>query len=498
MTRRSLAAAAGLLAFALYLAPIPRRGLVGPDEPRYASIAREMAESGDFVTPVLWGEPWFEKPALLFWLGAAGRLAGLDDYTRVPVALGCIAFLAFLYRTVRREFDRETAVAATCVLATSAGWVAYADAGVFDGPLAALVSASLLCLLPWVRDPDGADKRWISCFGALLGLGVLAKGLVAPAIAAAAILPVAWRDPRRVLALLGFRALAPFAVACLPWYAACYWRNGAVFVEEFILRHHWERFISSSLQHVQPWWFFLPVLLAFLLPWAPLLLGLRLEPLRADPRLQFLAAWALGTVVFFSASVNKLPAYVLPAVPPLAILLAVRWRERPRRGLLAASACSLLLVPLAGELLPAGLADGITRAVRQLEPSASVPAGLTGLALAAAAVAAATRARPALALPAVAALAAVSLAGLKFQTYPAASRLAGAREFFLANAARTGEACLGEARRHVAYGLRHYSRDSIPPCEERPRPLRIEGDPPRIAPSAAGTEPPREPTRVPP
>ena len=478
---RAAALGRGILlaaALYLYLGQVSQRGLVGPDEPRYASIARHMAESGDFVTPVLWGDPWFEKPSMLFWLGAAGALSGIDSYTRVPVALLCLGFLAFLYWVLAKAFDAETGVCATCILATSAGWVAYADAGVFDAPLAVFVSAALLCLLPWVLDPERPGRVWIPCFGALLGLGVLSKGLVAPVVAALALLPVAWQRPRRAASLLGARALAPFAVACLPWYVACYWRNGRVFVDEFLVKHHWERFFSSSLQHVQPWWFYLPVLLAFLLPWSPLLLGLRRESLWADPARRFLAAWALGPILFFSLSVNKLPAYILPALPPLAILLTLEWRRRPRPALLLAAACTLALAPLAATLLPAGLADGITRAWAALGPAEVSLAVGAGALLAGCGIMALKYGGPA-ALPAVALIAAASLTLVKFIAYPAASRVAGAREL-VAEAEARGGACLGETRRHVVYGVRHYSRDAMRSCEERPRPFRIEGDPPRI------------------
>ena len=115
MTRKRTAAAATVasLAVALYLLPVSKRGLIGPDEPRYASIARHMAESGNLVTPNLWGEAWFEKPAMLFWLGAAGHAAGLEAYTRLPVGLLCLAFLGFFHWRLRREFDDGTAAAAT-------------------------------------------------------------------------------------------------------------------------------------------------------------------------------------------------------------------------------------------------------------------------------------------------------------------------------------------------------------------------------------------------
>lgn len=486
----SAALAAAALLAALYLLPISRRGLLGPDEPRYASIARHMAESGDWVTPALWGKPWFEKPALLFWLGGLGHAIGLEGHTRLPVALLSLGFLAFFYRKVRDEFGEQVALVATCILSTSAGWIAYSDAGVFDAPLAVFTSAALLCLLPWVKDPESrAGQRSLSWFGGMLALGVLSKGLVAPVAAFFAVLPILCKRPGRVLDLLRPRALLPFALVCLPWYVACYARNGRIFLEEFLVRHHLERFVSSSLQHEQPWWFFGVVLVVFLLPWSPMLFGLRRDDLLADMRLRFLGCWALGPLLLFSLSVNKLPAYILPILPPLAILLAARWVRRPLRWLLAASAATLLLIPLAGALLPGALAHGITRAWANLDPTAATAGIVLGLLGAGAAAGAALKLRGQLALVAPAAIAALLLTQLKLETYPAASRSAGVREFYRENREQANEACLGELRRHASYGLRYYSRDRIPPCDTQPRRTRIEGDPPRIAPG-----PPQSPS----
>ena len=486
-------AGAVLLAIALYLVPISERGLVGPDEPRYSSIARHMAESGDWVTPVLWNEPWFEKPALLFWLGAIGQAIGLDAYTRVPVALLSLGFLAFFFLAVRKGFGTRAAVPATCVLGTSAGWLAYSDAAVFDAPLTVFTSAALLCLLPWVENPEGGNRLRLVPFGALLGLGVLSKGLVAPVVALVALTPVVIPQPRRAADLLSLRSLVPFAAVCLPWYLACYRLNGSVFVEEFIVRHHLERFVSSSLEHVQPWWFFGPVLLVFLLPWTPLLFGLRRDTLWGEPRLRFLTAWALGTVAFFSLSVNKLPAYVLPSIPPLAVLIGIRWRQGPMTRLLLVAAGTLVLVPLAGTLLGPALADGIRRAWAGLEPGSVARGLVAGLALAGLGALAALRVGRRWAVPVLAALVALALTVFKLETYPGASRLAGTREFYQENRSLLEHACLGEVRRHVLYGLRHYGRDAIPDCETQPRPFRIEGEPPQVVrddPRATGARPP--------
>src|SRR6202042_3019251 len=126
------------LAYFLYFFGLTAAGMVGPDEPRYASIGREMARSGDWITPRLWGQPWFEKPALLYWMtGAAFRLGiGEDLAPRLPVALCSLAFLAFLYWMVRREFGTRTAGAACLILGTCGAWIGYSFIGVTDLPMA--------------------------------------------------------------------------------------------------------------------------------------------------------------------------------------------------------------------------------------------------------------------------------------------------------------------------------------------------------------------------
>src|SRR3954452_13072815 len=116
----------------LYFFGLNHVGLLGPDEPRYASIGREMAYSGDWVTPRLDGKPWFEKPALLYWMTAAAYKAGLDDdfAPRLPVSVVSVAFIVFFFWIVRKEFGEEPAIYSSVILATCAGWLAYGQTGV--------------------------------------------------------------------------------------------------------------------------------------------------------------------------------------------------------------------------------------------------------------------------------------------------------------------------------------------------------------------------------
>jgi 4-amino-4-deoxy-L-arabinose transferase-like glycosyltransferase len=464
------------------------RGLVGPDEPRYAEIAREMAASGDWVTPRLRGEPWFEKPALLYWMGALSANLGLDDdrATRLPIALLSAAFLAFFYWRLRREFGAQAAEFATLILATTAGWVVFSQVGGFDLPLSASLGAALLLLLPWVKEASPQSRRLLPGFGALLGLSVLAKGLVGPALAAASLLPLIWqRGPRAVLRdLIHPRTLGPFSAVALPWYVLCYLRNGTAFLEDFFLRQHWDRLADESIQHVQPVWFFVPVLLIAMLPWTPLLAVPPPAEARKDPRVVFLAAWAVATFVVFSLVTNKLPGYLLPMLPPVAALGGLSLaRRRSVWAPLAAGAALLGLMPLAASLLPVALSDGLREAWPPQGLSMSWLGFTTLAVLATAALGLRERRRAAVAL--LAACAAVCFVLLKSQTFPAVSERAGVRPLWLQIEPQVAETCLGDVRRHVAYGLNYYSHGRLPDCASQPRPLRVESDPPTLVRSGA-------------
>ena len=318
-----------LVAGALYIYRLGAAGLVGPDEPRYAAIGREMARSGDWITPRLWGQPWFEKPALLYWMEAVAFRLGLGPELapRLPVAILAAAFLAFFWWILQREFGNRPAWMATLILGTSGAWMVASQLGVTDLPLAATFSAAMLLTLPWIGRRETAP---LPLAAALMGLAVLAKGLVPVALA----FPLfwrkaAWRD------LLRPRVALPFLVVSLPWYALCWWRNGREFLVGFFWRQHVERMVSGALLHVQPWWFYLPMLLASLLPWTPLLALLGRRTAYRDPRRLFLLAWLLFGLAFFSLAPNKLPGYLLPLLPAAAALMGLALEEARRGARLA-------------------------------------------------------------------------------------------------------------------------------------------------------------------
>lgn len=451
----------------LVLYGLSAAGLVGPDEPRYASIGRQMARSGDWITPTLWGEAWFEKPPLLYWLTALGYLAGLgaELAPRLPVALVSLAFLFFYYRALRWQFGSRAAGIATVLLGTSPGWLAFSQAAVPDLPMTAAFSAAMLLGMRWHAT---GSKRLPAVAAGLLGVAVLGKGLVPLVLS----LPLAylarkqWRDWVSPCPVLTFVAVTA------PWYLACTILHGRTFLDEFFGRHHWERFFGTETLHPQPFWFYLPVLAAAVFPWTPLLGVLFQRNLHRDAGRRFLLLWLSFGFVFFSVSSGKLPGYLLPLLPALAALLGLAAAEaRNLRWLLAASGALLAVIPAAAELLPQALAAGLSRS-RAPEWNwwwtalCIVPAGGIWLLE--------SRGRREAAIGVLTAAAAAGILYLKVSALPEVDRLASARPVWSQAEPQRGNLCVGEVPRALKYGLNYYADSILPDCAAEARSWRIE------------------------
>jgi hypothetical protein len=278
-----------------------------------------MARTGDWITPRLDGEAWLEKPPLLYWMTAAGFAAGLgpEAAPRVPVGLASVGFLLWFGWYLRRWMTAGQAGLAACILATSAGWIAYSYVAVTDVPLSIFFSAAMLVSLAWI---EGGRARDAVLAGALFGMAILAKALVPVALGA----PLLWLARGRwrqwPLAVLAAAAVAG------PWYGVLIRREGWAFVDELFIKHHFSRFVSDDLQHVQPFWFYVPVLLGLMAPWTFLFARIRW----GEVRWRYFSVWAGFGFVFLSASSNKLPGYVMPLLPAVAVLMAVRVAETAR------------------------------------------------------------------------------------------------------------------------------------------------------------------------
>ncbi|MEN6601992.1 MAG: glycosyltransferase family 39 protein [Bryobacteraceae bacterium] len=443
-------------------------GLVGPDEPRYASIGREMASSGDWITPRLWGAPWFEKPAILYWMiGIAFRLGLSEDVApRLPVALASLAFLIFYYRLLRREFDAKVAAYASLMLATSAGWLAYSQIAATDLPMSAAFAAAQLLALGWI---ERGERRGLLATGILMGIAVLAKGLVPLLLA----VPMGWINRRRWRDLLW--PVAAGLLVALPWYAAVTWRHGWLFLNDFFGRHHFQRFSEDVLMHQQPFWFYVPVLLAGLFPWTPMLVPVFNRRLFGDRRARFLAAWVLFGLVFFSASANKLPGYLLPLLPAVTALAGLALARLPNARWYAASVGILLgVLPVAARVLPGALAVGLSRA-GGLHISAWVPAAALGFA--ALCWWLENGGRRAVALAMIGGALTIGVVALKIVTYPAIDQAASARPLWREIEPHRTETCVDQMHRSWRYGLNYYSITPLADCAASPQPYRVAQEP---------------------
>lgn len=433
--------------FVLYFYGLGDIGLIGPDEPRYASIGREMSFSGDWITPQLWGEPWFEKPPLEYWgIGAAFTL-GLDDSwaSRVFNAVLGSLFVVFFWWVLSREFSRRAAFTATAILATSAAWIAESRIAAMDLPLT--VTFSMAMLLAWQ-----GSLVWAA---AMLALAVLAKGLVPLVLVLPALWFLRYRWRELGLPLIVFLALVQ------PWYIAMTVIHGRAFIDEFFIRHHFARFANDSLQHGQPFWFFVPVLLAGIFPWTPLA-GLLRWP-KDNPKRQFFLVWVLWALIFFSISKNKLPGYILPAVPPLAALLGVALTESKRAWAWCAACGAMLgLTAIIGDVLPVALASGLSRATIDIR---YIPALL--IAIGGIATGVWQRARG------VALVTAVIVPLLILRTYPAMEEQTSVRSFWKSIEDKRSQVCVDTMHRSWRYGLNFYTIDPLPDCSQEAKPIRI-------------------------
>src|SRR5277367_4167479 len=347
-----------LTAFFLFygLIPIfggPGFGLVGADEPRYAQVAREMLARHDYITPILWGKPWLEKPALYYWRAMFSfREFGVHDWSaRLPSASFAFILVTLIYLHIRR-FRRGGQLDAALITASCAGIIAFARGASTDMQLAAPFCIGMLGWYAWYETDS---KFWLFDLYFFVGAATLAKGPVAPFLAIVIIVAFAalrreWGILRRTIWWPG---LVLYLAMVLPWFIAVQHRNPN-FLKIFFLEHNLERFATSRFQHEQAFWFYFPIVLLALTPWAVIAIAAFIDAVRqsiaewkarrakyhymgnfraGDAFPEFLVLWALVPIIFFSLSESKLPGYILPSIPPLTILTGDYLNRMRERGL---------------------------------------------------------------------------------------------------------------------------------------------------------------------
>ncbi len=336
----------GFCAF-LFFYGLGQFGLIGADEPRYAQVAREMLQRRDWITPVLGGRPWLEKPPLYYWQAMlVYRIFGVSDWAaRLPSAMDAtflVLAVYFFLRRFRQGFELDGAL----IAASSTAVMVYARAASTDMALASFFTVGMLGWWAW---RESGSRIYLGAFYGAMALGTLAKGPVAPFLALVVIIlyATAVGDMRLVLKTISLPGALLFCVIALPWYFAVQANNPAFF-HEFIVEHNLGRFSENLYHHTEPLWYYLPVTALSLLPWTIFVIAALVQSLRrwwndrsSTARLRdgggnqlgiFACCWLAVPVVFFSASHSKLPGYILPAIPAGALLLADYMGNHLRRN----------------------------------------------------------------------------------------------------------------------------------------------------------------------
>ena len=319
-------------------------GLIGADEPRYAQVAREMLARHDWITPTLGGKPWLEKPPLYYWQAMlAFSIFGVSDWAaRLPSAVDATLMVVVTYLFLRR-FRPGFQLDGALMTASAAGIIGFARAASTDMPLAATFAIALLAWFAWY---ESESRRFLALFYCFLALGMLAKGPVAPLLAAVIILvfATATSDYRLLGRTLWVPGIMLFCAVVLPWHIAVQIKNPEFF-RVFILQHNLARFGTNLYHHPEPFWYYLPVTLLGLIPWTVFVVAslaetvriwwtARREILDSERRALdvFLVIWVAVPVAFFSLSQSKLPGYIVPALPAGTLLLAEYVRRRVANG----------------------------------------------------------------------------------------------------------------------------------------------------------------------
>ena len=303
-----------------------------PDEGRNVEIPREMLATGDWVTPRLDGVNYFEKPPLMYWaVGASMQLFGPNEWaTRAVPALFALGGVLLTYAAARRLYGRATGLAAATVLGTSLLYFGTGRFLVLDMAVSVLMSATLFCFILAVHEPPGPRRRWLF-YGlyASAALATLTKGFIGFLVTGAVMFLwlLVFNQWKRLRPLYLPSGIALFLAIAAPWHVLAAMRN-ETWAHRYIYIEHWARFTTTYHGRSQPWHYFIWILLGGLFPWSVFLWPAVRDAVRGgwarrgeNSTAWFLVTWAAFIFLFFSKSQSKLPAYILPVFPALAVLL---------------------------------------------------------------------------------------------------------------------------------------------------------------------------------
>jgi 4-amino-4-deoxy-L-arabinose transferase-like glycosyltransferase len=332
----------GWIALAIvWLLTIQIRPMLDPDEGRYAEIPREMLTTGNWVTPRLDGLKYFEKPALQYWATAAlYGIVGLSNWSSRlwTVGLG-FACLPLVYAWVARLYSRRAALMAVVLLAMSPYFGLIGHLNLLDAGFAFWMCATVLAFAraQSATARSREERNWMLLCWAAAALAVLTKGIVVFVLAGGALIAycLAERDLRTWRRMHFGLGVPLFLALATPWFIVVSLRNPD-FAPFFFVHEHFQRFLTKEAQRVEPWWYFLALLVIGALPWLTALLRATAASWRESglesgfKPLKFILVFSALTLVFFSLSDSKLATYILPMFPTMAAFTGVAVADRPR------------------------------------------------------------------------------------------------------------------------------------------------------------------------
>jgi len=367
--------------FAFYSIGLGARPYLAPSEARYIEIPRQMLTTGDWLTPHINGVPYFEKPPLFYWMQAATmKIFGDSEFAGRISTVKCMTLLCLItYALGRMLYGRRSGLLAASVLATSLMGYALSRIATLDVPVTLFLTATLASFLAaQYCHPERSERSLQRSFGkpqddkfyylmfTSAALAVMTKGLIGIVIPGLVIGAwIALTNNWRILARVPFiRGTLLFLAIAAPWHIWMSLHHPA-FADFYFIHEHVTRFVSDEHKRKAPWWFFIAITAAGLVPWAFTLplrgragVGALLErdvsnkaplltsPLRGEGL--FLLLWILLPLLFFSASHSKLIPYIFPIFPPIAILLGKilceYWERKRPAGRLRYAALAVILL----------------------------------------------------------------------------------------------------------------------------------------------------------
>ena len=322
-----------VLSLVTFFLGLGRQAITDSDEAFYAEAAREMVEGNDWLTPHFNYEDRWQKPILYYWFTAAA-FAGTDVtefMARFGAALSGVGLVLLTWSITRRLLaDAAAAWLAGAIAATCYGYFAMSRAALPDLPLALFITGTIWAALRATDPAEPLPTSWAAIAGLSAGLGFLTKGPLGVIIPAIVLIPIWWRERTRFVIRPADAtvAIVLFALSGLPWYAVMWAVHGTPYLQSFFVADNLERFATTRYNDVRALWYYVPILVGGLIPWTVFALVVPWRIVRDVSQRRRLTnvewrllIWTLAPLLLFTASIGKQPRYILPVLPPIAMMV---------------------------------------------------------------------------------------------------------------------------------------------------------------------------------